>query len=389
MSDIQMTCDETPLAWPSTVAVTDLKVCTSCGVQVIGPASSALQALTRRQGGGVGDGVNITENPGIGADFRGQRYTYEEAIFHTPGLHVFPGQTEVYPAEYHIHMRTLAEPLRAITIVIPVSHMVTGPGQDYFAAIVDQPSGAANPPLTDLLVPGTQVIEYQGPDIRGRTADVPAPEATCSATTERQFLMVLTVAQIRATDLERIPRIGSLSTDPRDLPANGVRPAVTQVLRNRILQNTVLASPGILGSSSSPGFGSSSVSNSGSGSTLITEVECNPIKVINGNDIVVINGTPVNIQTALGLSGSYPSDNDNSDSPMANFDYISALVFFIGTFGGLVIADYITTRLFWNFIFDSSNATYYEWMPIKIILFVVIALGSGIGSSNIMSTLGL
>jgi hypothetical protein len=388
MSDIQMTCDETPLAWPSTVAVTDLKLCTSCGVQVIGPASSALQALTRRQGGGVGDGVNITENPGIGADFRGQRYTFEEAIFHTPGLHVFPGQTEVYPAEYHIHMRTLAEPLRAITIVIPVSHMVTGPGQDYFAAIVDQPSGAANPPLTDLLVPGTQVIEYQGPDIRGRTADVPAPESNCSATSERQFLMVLTVAQIRATDLERIPRIGSLSTDPRDLPANGVTPAVTQVLRNRILQNTVLASPGILGSSSSPD--SSSVSSSGVGTPgSTTEVECNPIKVINGNDIVVINGTPVNIQTALGLSGSYPSDNDNSDSPMVNFDYISALVFFIGTFGGLVIADYITTRLFWNFIFDSSNTKYYEWMPIKIILFVAIALGSGIGSSSILSALGL
>lgn len=376
-----MTCEETPLAWPGTVAVSDLKVCTSCGIQVIAPGGGSLQALTRRQGGGVGDGVNIMEYNGLGADFRGQRYSLDEAIFHTPGLHIFPGQTEAYPAEYHIHMSTLSEPQRSLTIVIPVSHMVTGPGQDYFAAISAQPTGAATPPLTDLLVPGTQVIQYQAPDIRGRTADVPMPEATCSNTAERQFLMVLGVAQIRATDLERIPRIASLSTDPRDLPALGVSPAVTQVLRNRILQNTVLASPGILGS----GTSSSSSSGLGSGTPPpLSEIECKPIKVVDGNDVVVINGTPVTLQSALN-----PDDSGSPDVNMGNFDYVAGLLFFIGTFLGLIVADIICKRLFWNFVFDTSNTAYHDWLPIKIWFFIAIAVTSGGFATNIMQMLGL
>jgi hypothetical protein len=328
----------------------------------------------------VGDGVNITENNGLGADFRGQRYTYQESIFHTPGLHVFPGQTEAYPAEYHIHMTTFSEPQRSLTIVIPVSHMVVGPGQDYFAAITDQPTGAATPPLTDLLPPGTQVIQYQGPDIRGRTADVPLPEPNCSSTAERQFLMVLSVAQIRATDLERIPRIGSLSTDPRDLPAIGVAPSVTQVLRNRILQNTVLASPGILGS------GSSSGSSSGSTPPPLTEIECNPIKVIDGNDVVVINGTPVSLQSALGPG---TGDTNSSGANMGSFDYVGAIVFFVGTFGGLLLADIVVKRLCWDIVFDSSNAAYNDWQPFKIWFFLSIALTAGGFASQILDLLGL
>lgn len=377
-----MTCEETPLAWPATVAPSDLKVCTSCGIQVIAPGGGSLQALTRRQGG-VGDGVNIMEHNGLGADFRGQRYSHDEAIFHTPGLHIFPGQTEVYPAEYHIHMSTISEPKRTLTLVIPVSHMVTGPGQDYFAAVTAQPTGAGTPPLTDLLVPGTQVIQYQAPDIRGRTADVPTPEATCSATAERQFLMVLGVAQIRATDLERIPRIASLSTDPRDLPAMGVSPSVTQVLRNRILQNTVLASPGILG------FGSASASPTPTPTPLTpdNEVECKPIKVVNGRDVVDINGTPVDIQTALGLTDS--TSNNTPDANMGNFDYVTTLLFLIGTFAGLLIADIICKRLFWNFVFDTSNTAYHDWIPIKIWFFIAVAVTSGGFATNILNALGL
>ena len=264
-------------------------------------------------------------------------------------------------------MNTFSEPQRSLTIVIPVSHMVVGPGQDYFAAITDQPTGAATPPVTELLPPGTQVIQYQGPDIRGRTADVPTPDANCSSTAERQFLMVLSVAQIRATDLERIPRIGSLSTDPRDLPAIGVAPSVTQVLRNRILQNTVLASPGILGSSSGSSYGSAPTPV-----PPLDEVECNPIKVIDGNDVVVINGTPVTLQSALG-SG----DTSTPDANVPSFDYVGAIVFFVGTFGGLLLADIVIKRLCWDIVFDSSNPLFNEWLPSKIWFFLIIALTAG------------
>ena len=84
-------------------------------------------------------------------------------------------------------MRTMAAPFRYITIVVPVSHMVQGIGSDYFAAMAAQPDPAATRPTLDTLFSGSsKVIQYQGPDIRGRTGDVSSP---CSTTGERQFLL--------------------------------------------------------------------------------------------------------------------------------------------------------------------------------------------------------
>ena len=80
MSDIRLTCDETPLAWPSTVGVDDLTKCGSCGFRMLTSQPGSLQVLTRRQGSAAaGDGVNIEEDPALGVDYRGQRYTYEES----------------------------------------------------------------------------------------------------------------------------------------------------------------------------------------------------------------------------------------------------------------------------------------------------------------------
>ena len=380
-----LTCDETPLAWPSSVAVDDLRNCTTCGIYVSAPQPGSLQILTRRQGGGVGDGVNIEEANSIGADYRGQRYTYVEAVFHTPGLHVFPGQKDVYPAEYHVHFQTLSQPLRAITLVIPVSHRADDfpnpTGVDYFAATAAQPDpNATRPTLSTILPPGTPIIQYSGPDIRGRTADVPTTDE-CSTPMERQFLLMWRVTGIRASDLERIPREGSLSTDPRDLPAPGVKPIVKQLSRERLLATTMFAAPGILGSEpSSGGFG-------GVVATGPTELACKPLKVVNGRDVVDVSGQWMDITSLLsggskgGLFGAVQSQQLGAGGSSAKKEtdkFVRYLRYSAGAIIGIAIANTIASLL-WSSAFDrteafgQSNELKYAFY---IILFFTIMAGS-------------
>ena len=376
MSDIRLTCAETPLSWPANVSVDDLKVCTSCGLRLHAPHSGSLQILTRRQG--AGDGVNIDESISVGADYRGQRYSYEEAIFMTPGVHRFPGNADVYPAEYHIHMRTMSAPIRFITIVIPVSHMTGAESAvPYFAALKARPDPAAvRPTLSTLMTPGARVIQYQGPDIRGRTADRPNPEPNCGSNVERQFLLMLSVARIRASDLERIPREGSLSTDPRNLPAPGVR-AAQVVPRDRLLRTATLAVPGILGPTTTTSAPVSAPKN---------EMECKPVRVVDGRDVVDIAGESVDIKTLLGLDDG-GGLGATQGTPAATSAVSRGATMFIGAFLGLYIADMLTGKL-WSAFFHNS-ARLQKWEPFKLFFFLTVAASAAGFSGGILGLIGL
>jgi hypothetical protein len=375
---IQLTCAETPLAWPATSSPEDLKTCTNCGFYLLTPQPGTLQVLTRRQGG-AGDGVNIAEAMSVGAEYRGQRYSYEESIFHTPGLHVFPGQTDVFPAEYHVHMRTLSEPVRYLTLVIPVSHKIPqGAGSVYFAATAAQPDPNSPPPptLSTLVTEGTSVITYRGPDIRGRTGDDPTPDPQCSVTKERQFLMVLAPVSIRATDLERIPRIGSLSTDPRDLPAPGVKPTAT-VPRDRLLTTVVLANPGISGVVEAMDPKPVAIATK--------ELECRPVVVQDGQDVVQMGGKAINIKTILGLDGGDSTPPVSGvGTPTGIIDVILIIIFFSTTLVGLLIADALY-GLLWKFVFDLGDRGK-QWITLKIWFFLIISFVSAAYSNQIMSS---
>jgi len=361
MSNIRLTCDESPLAWPTNVKLTDLNTCDSCDIQVHSTQSGTLQILTRRQR--AGDGVNIEESAGVGADYRGQRYAYEEAIFHAPGMHIFPGQKDVYPAEYHIHMKTTAAPFRFLTLVIPASHLVpvAGKGIAYFAACRQTPTGGNRPTLDTLLTEG-QILQYFGPDVRGRTEANPTPANTCNSSDERQFLLVLNVASIRAADLYRIPREGSLSERREDWPAPGVR-AKKAMPSDRLLKAAVLANPGIF-------VPKKTVRSTKSSST--TELECKPVEVVNGRDVINKDGKTVDIKKLLGLD---TADEANAKVAAANMGYAHSAVTFFSTLLGLLLADWILGKL-WPLYFSGPMDRLSQWEPFKIWVFLFISLGT-------------
>jgi hypothetical protein len=231
---VGFTCAESPVSF-SDISLSEFSTNITIGLKISSPQSGSLQVLTRRQGGGAGDGVNIEENSGISIQYRGQNYNYDEAVFHRPGLHIFPGSSAPYPAEYHIHLSTLMKPQRNITVVIPVKQIGSGlrssDGPDtsgnYFNSCraVLNPS-KPKPNLMSILHLGAQTIDFQATDLRGRTKDIPTPKNVCASFAEHRYILVLTPTYISASDLERIPREGSLSSDPRDLPAPGIAPSI-------------------------------------------------------------------------------------------------------------------------------------------------------------------
>lgn len=376
---MSLTAEETPLAWPGTVDLRDLRTCTTCAIQMISPKPGTLQILTRRSGDGKGDGVNIEEEPVLlSATYRGQSYSLEEAILHVPGLHVFPGQSAPYPAEYHIHMRTDTAPKRFITIVFPVSHLVTGVGSDYFAAAtsnVDMSTFSSNPTLATLFTPGTLMIQYQGPDIRGRTAASPEPLDPTS-TAERQFLLMMQPLQIRASDLERIPREGSLSTNPEDLPAPGVAPT-KQVLRSRVIGYAVLATPGVPSDSDVGPVGVSTSANP-------VELECKPLKVIDGRDYVINTAGASEESKSKGPLGSGSpviGAGLQPSGPTVSINFVDLIFFCLSIIVAVMIIQIIFNNFIFPTIFDVNGEVYKRSLWIHALFGIPIMIGIIVGST--------
>ena len=357
MSNIKLTCAETPLYWPSSVPLESIEVCGSCGIKVTTPNPGSLKLLTRRQGNGVGDGVNVEEDFFLAnADYRGQKYAIKEAIFHTPGLHIFPGQNAIYPAEYHIHMETLSAPHRSITLVIPVSHLVPEEpiSRAYFAAMRQAPKADPHPTLEKLLTTlDSSVIQYQAPDIRSRIYDT-SGAAVCSEKNERQFLMILKPASIRASDLERIPREGSLSIDPRDLPAPGAEPKVKAISYDRLRKAAVLAKPGLL---------YTKPVSTGTSTSL---------RLLNGNELIDVSGKPVTLSSLL--ESNKPETATVIQTPGGQ-TMGARIVMALAMLVGFLFFDYLAVEYIWAGCIEASPAlkgwSIYKWLFVLFIFMPV------------------
>jgi len=370
MSATTLSCKETPLKWPSNVSLEQVTTCSTCGIRVFSNGPGSLQILTRRQGG-IGDGVNIIEDNGLGADYRGQLYVYEESIFHAPGLHVFPGQSTPYPAEYHIHMRTAPNvtPARGITIVVPASYMVEGPGKEYYAAMRSSIADF-RPSISTLLPPGSDILQYQGPDIRGRSKENLTPEA-CSSEYERQFLLVLRVSHINAADINRIYTEGSLSTDLRDWPAPGPYPT-ENIPTDRLLTKVVLAKPGILGSP---------VKKTKKEVKRTSELECKPLKIVDGKTAVDVSGKTIM------LGDLYKKSQGGEGTGSAGLPIWAKLAMFVMIFFlSILFWDWVFTLLLWNTIFDAQSTNLQKWTNMKLLAIIVITILFGYNYTSISNS---
>jgi len=331
--------------------------------------------LTRRAGNGVGDGIEIALDPAsITGDYRGAQYILSLAIIHIRGVHIFPGQSDVYPAEVHLHMETIREPKRFLTVCIPVDHRITGQGTDFFSALSNQPGPlSTNPRIESILPIGSDIVQYRGPTVLGRTRDTPKPD-TCGQLSEQVFLLVLTPVQILPADLERIQTEGSLSTDYRDLPAPGIpHDAKTVVGADRLKKVSSVARPGLLGG---PVAGPT-VSNSGTPN----EYECKPVKVVDGQDVIDNKGTLLDVRKLFGIE----EQTNVAYANQSTMDAAVGVIVFVGVMIGILFADWLL-GFAWMLYFASGP--YMTWEPLKIWFFLLIALFCGYHGAFIVRLFG-
>jgi hypothetical protein len=394
MSATLLTCAETPLAWPGGISVDDLPPQKTAGIRVIAPLPGPLTLEPR----GARDGITVNEATNVGADYRGQRYSLEEAVFHVPGLHTFPGQSDVYPAEYHLHFTTFSTPTRSLTLVIPVSHKVTGAGQDYFAALAAVADPAATrPTLETLLKTGDDVLQYRGPEIRGRVGGGQPDTCDPDVTQETQFLLVRTPCQIRAADLERIPREGStrgviVANDTASMPFPNIAPT-SRLTRDRLLRTVVLARPGILGAAPPSGSASPPLGPGGQQDlpAVASEYTCRPLQVVDGKDVVA-DASGGGFQTLAQVLGLVPTPGSGGDVPSGEpavpaFGAVQAI-----GFGAALLALVLVRLLFtvlWRWKFTGENVTDFgsgsmTLFIIEGLLMISIAASAAAGSTSLL-----
>jgi hypothetical protein len=228
--------------------------------------------------------------------------------------------------------------------------------------------------LDRLFAGAINLIQYEGPDIRGRTSSH-TPAGRCTSSEERQFLLLLTIASVRAADLERIPREGSLSTDPRDLPVPGVT-SKKAVARDRLLRTAVLASPGILGSAKR--------TKPAKQEKPSNELECKPVKVVNGRDVIEVSGKSVDVYTMLGISVEKVAASNTDITPLY---YILRFTTFFCFIAGLMLADYVVGFM-WSAFFTSSERLA-KWEPLKVWLILLIAGTASVFMDGVLGLFGV
>jgi hypothetical protein len=229
-------------------------------------------------------------------------------------------------------------PKRYLTLVIPIKQIVAGTrdlqGKDikdnqYFSACKAKPDASqTRPSLASILPYDSDVLQYLGPEIRGRTKTSSAGNSSI----EHAYLLVLRPIFIRAFDLERIPREGSASSDPRDLPAPGVVP--TEKLDPSVLKLRVkLAIKGLINPA-----------------PLIPSAPICPAPVpLEEEDIV----EPVVQYTSNG-----------------GLSFGISIIFAVGFYLGLMLMDVVLGYLLWQNLFIGVRVT--AWEPIKVIYIGII-----------------
>jgi hypothetical protein len=137
------------------------------------------------------------------------------------------------------------------------------------------------------------------------------------------------------------------------------------VPRDRLLRIASVASPGLLGSSSA------TASSSATSPATINELECKPVKVVNGRDVIDEGGKAVDIYTLLGISGETVPEGTDTATVM-NAGRFGTM--FIGVIMGLLFADWLFGNV-WSWFFTGQRVE--TWEPIKIWIFLSISIGAG------------
>jgi hypothetical protein len=144
----------------------------------------------------------------------------------------------------------------------------------------------------------------------------------------------------------------------------------TTVPREKLTRIATLAVPGIRGSATV------------GGAPVLPEKElqCKPVRVVDGRDVVDVSGVNIDIYQLLGL-GQDPADSATVDAGDTMKFWGKWITLFIGIIMGLLIMDFLFGFLWSWYLTGSRVAT---WEPIKIWLFFTVAVSTASGLAAVV-----
>lgn len=278
---VGLSCDETPLYPPKTMAIADMPQCPSCtlifAAPIVGP-----KTLSSRY---ANDGLNVDESPLTELTYNNNKYALYDTVIWKGGAHRNFKAAANYDLEMNLYFRDVFNPLKQIAVAIPIT-INNSQANPYFTEMANQNPAARTLSLEKIISNGP-VVMYKGIDLRGRNSDKPYAAQQCQDSSSSMQWFILQPTFISSNDAQRIRAIAAVS--------NLLPPAPEHELTLDRVRNMCTVIPNIKLKSDNQKR-SSETFNSDNGIYLTRALQCqriNPATDIK-NNAVYLNGPPKN-----------------------------------------------------------------------------------------------
>lgn len=327
IADDYFTCAETPVWFSADFKLEQLPICNSCTVRIIadlpGPGK-----LTESP-----DGFLLDENPVAVFHINGHEHTLLESRLLIPGCHRLPGRTEPESMELQFYFRSIKKLDQFQCLVVPV--MKESVGNSYFTTL-GLGVTANRPMLTSLISSESEIYQYMGADIRGRTREFPRPSHRCDPVLSKVTYNVLTSpASIGVKDYDRILKLY------RSKKVVGPPKPIAQIPPQRILELVTRIKDIKIGNPRS--HAKSSTLRSSDGSYPVKALQCRRINTTNDivGDRIYVGGKNVpatSLQTELEQASDLSTFNDALEKSIVKpADIENTLSIVLGIVFGVII----------------------------------------------------
>jgi len=193
-----LSCDETPLYLPKTMALADMPKCNACSLIFAAPVVGTKTISSRP---GV-DGLNVDESMLTELSYNTTKYNLYDTVLWKAGAHRNFKAAANYDLEMNLYFRGTFNQFDQVAVAIPITIDNTR-ANPYFSELVSQNASNRNQSLEKLITDGP-VVMYKGIDIRNRNSDKPYAAQQCQDAESSLTWFILQPVFISAADAATI-----------------------------------------------------------------------------------------------------------------------------------------------------------------------------------------
>lgn len=198
---VGLSCDETPLYPPKTMALADMPTCNSCSLIFAAPVVGTKTISSRP---GV-DGLNIDESMLTELNYNTTKYNLYDTVLWKAGAHRNFKAAANYDLEMNLYFRGTFNQFDQIAVAIPIT-IDDAKANPYFSELAAQNPSSRNQSLEKLITNGP-VVMYKGIDLRNRNSDKAYAAQQCQDAQSSMTWFILQPSFISSVDAATIRRL--------------------------------------------------------------------------------------------------------------------------------------------------------------------------------------